>query len=297
MATDTQKALSANLATAKKALLADIDAAFKRVEADVLRTINTSGHTSGPAVKSKAPVAKAKPGSPTKKSAKAVTVKTSAKANGDFLVNADGTPVLNKDGTPRKRPGPPKGFGAGVAKAEVKASAKKGSAPAPKKQGAPAKKITAAAPAKSKVVVKAKSSSGKTQTVAEKISATKQAQKQGNKPTLKEGLITVMQEAGGSLGIKEATEALNAKGWLPNSEKPEQYIGSVLSAESKPGGLFEKVEGARGKYRVSKKAGGTKSHAKATIAAKTEKHEKTNGASSSSVDDMIRESGILEATP
>jgi hypothetical protein len=250
-----QKGLSVGLATVKKAAYADLEAFFKKVEAQALRYISTLEH-GVPAT------SKARPAVARKSGAKA----QGAKAQGDILVDSAGNPVLNKDGTPRKRPGPPKGFRAGAVKGQPKASTPDKKASTTRKPGAPVKKGV---------------------TLSEKISSTKRAQKEGTKPTLREALISVFSEGGPVKSIKEATDALRKKGLLPNSEKPEQYIGSVLSQEAKNGGVFERADGERGKYRLSKKAAAPKPAAPAAPKAKT------NGVAKN-YDDVIQGSGLIE---
>lgn len=265
--TKADKELSAHEAAVEKAK-GDLQGAFTKYETAVgshhgaistirerLGLITVATTNRGARAKAAASVA----AKPTRKAA--ATTKATAAASGEFLLDGNGKAVLNKDGTPRKRPGPSKGFRAGEKRPMVKASAPKKAAASTKKPGAPVRKAAS---------------------VSDKISATKKAQKSGVKPTLREALISVFQ--GNTVkSIKEATDALRAKGLLPNSEKPEQYIGSVLSQESKAGGVFERADGERGKYRLAKKT--------AAAAPKA----KTNGASTKSFDDEIRSSGVLDA--
>lgn len=66
---------------------------------------------------------------------------------------------------------------------------------------------------------------------------------EGDRPPVKEAMATVMGDR--AMRSPEIVAALEARGWLPNSENPQQYISFMLSSSID---VFERVE--RGVYRV-----------------------------------------------
>jgi hypothetical protein len=62
------------------------------------------------------------------------------------------------------------------------------------------------------------------------------------KPPLKKRLASVMGDR--AMSSREVTEALRAKGWLPDSALPEQFVSFILASNKNE---FERVE--RGVYR------------------------------------------------
>jgi len=122
------------------------------------------------------------------------------------------------------------------ARREAKEAAKK-----PAKAKTPAKKPTQA---KKPATKKAKPAVMTAQ--SKKSAATgRQAVARGDRPPLKEAMVTVMGDD--TVSSEQVIAALKTKGWMPDSKKPRQYISFMFSSNPE---VFKRV--GRGLYRVAK---------------------------------------------
>lgn len=147
---------------------------------------------------------------------------------------------------------PTKGAGAATKTAKAAKAAPKAKTA---KKTAKATKKAAKAAAKSGKKGSKKASKATTNAAAEG----RRAVARGDRPPLKNALEQAMLTKG-DFKVDEAIKELTAKGWMPNTKNPREYIGYVLSSN---GDLFERV--SWGVYRVIK--------AKAAAAPKNGKSE------------------------
>lgn len=185
-------------------------------------------------------------------------------------VEAKPTIRLKKDGTPAKKPGPAK-------KSETKTAA-----PAKAAKAAPAKKVASvkkAAPAKA--AKKAEPAKKAAKSPKNRAAEGRRAVLAGERPTLKDAMKTVMGK--NVMNSQEVYDALKAKGWLPNSNEPKNYIGYSLSSMKTD---FERVpDKGRGFYRA-------KSAASANGATKAETTKADAPASDTSLADAAEILGV-----
>lgn len=196
-------------------------------------------------------------------------------------------------------------------KAAVKAAPVKTPKPAaktPKPAQDPVKKLDG----RSKEARALKAAQGKTP-AAKKSPAGRQAQgrrdvAEGKRPSLRDAVIKVMGNR--AMSKAEVFDALKAKGWLPNSDKPLTYIGYTLSStkcREDDKHLFARVpEKGRGFYRVRPDLATLTAQtpkAKPGPKAKAAKVEEvrmtplpTNGASASA-DQVLRDAGLDPIAP
>jgi len=188
-------------------------------------------------------------------------------------VEAKPTIRLKKDGTPAKKPGPAK-------KSETKAAAPaKPAKAAPTKKAAPVKAAKKAAPAKAAKKVEPAKKAAKSP--KNRAAEGRRAVLAGERPTLKDAMKTVMGK--NVMNSQEVYDALKAKGWLPNSNEPKNYIGYSLSSMKTD---FERVpDKGRGFYRA-------KSAASANGATKAETTKADAPASDTSLADAAEILGV-----
>lgn len=210
---------------------------YKKLEAQVTeREALLGGSTPAPKAPTAAPAPAKKVGRP--KGSKNAPKAQAAPAPGVRL---------KKDGTPAKKPGPPKKAetkAAAPAPAKNKGGRPKGSKNAPK-AAAPAPVKAKAAPAK-KAPAKAAPAKPAKKTPKNRAAEGRRAVLAGERPTLKDAMKQVMGSR--TMNSQEVYDALKAKGWLPNSTEPKNYIGYSLSSMKDH---FERVpDKGRGFYRV-----------------------------------------------
>ena len=118
---------------------------------------------------------------------------------------------------------------------------------------------------------------------------------QGLRPPIKKAMIEVCGKK--TMNASEMYEALNAKGWLPDSNDPRAYISYLFSSLKDS---FERVEGkVRGYYRVrdSVTAGDTKKSTKKTEPTTETTSAAPDATNSSDVDEVLKEAGVIPASP
>ena len=109
----------------------------------------------------------------------------------------------------------------------------------------------------------------------------------GLRPSLKDSMTQVMGSK--VMNASDVYEGLKAKGWLPNSNDPRQYISYSLSSFKD---RFERIEGKRGYYRV--KAGASvNGNAGPAKAAKAEPETSAPTTTESDVDAVLQDAGVL----
>jgi len=86
----------------------------------------------------------------------------------------------------------------------------------------------------------------KAQTTDSPVARGRRAVANGNRPKVVDAVASVIGH-GQTMTAKEVVDALASRGWMPDSEKPQNYINFILSSHRD---VFERV--SHGNYRVIK---------------------------------------------
>lgn len=184
-----------------------------------------------------------------------------------------------------------------TAKAAPKKAKKKTAKKAtPKKQASPGKKTakkakgkkTATKKAKAKKVSKKAAPKAKGKTNTSNAAEGRRAVARGDRPPMKEAMVTVMGGPGGKpFDAASIVEGLEKRGWMPQSKDPQQYISYMLSSNKD---TFERV--GRGQYTV--RAGATKAAPKKTRLKKPAEAKTAKAPTNGEVDKELGDLGITE---
>lgn len=178
-----------------------------------------------------------------------------------------------------------------------KATAKKAKSKKTATKKAATKKAASKAKTATKKASPKKAKGGKAKTTNTSNAAEgRRAVARGDRPPMKEAMVTVMGGPGGKpFDAASIVEGLEKRGWMPQSKDPQQYISYMLSSNKD---TFERI--GRGQYTV--RAGATKAAPKKTrlkkaTEAKTTKAVPTNGEVDKELGDLGITEGNVAANP